>query len=120
MSPMASRRDSTSSWAAWSKPQSFLTDMKPYYSGLFGTYFKISDCEARLPKMHISINRGSIFSFSDSRSIAAQQNGDKSIWVRTSSVKPAGYDNTRGYHINNAKQAKKAQLAEYKDWAPSM
>ena len=103
---------------AWSKPQSFLTHKKPYYSGVFNTYFKISDFEARFPDIHSFINRGSIFSISDSRSITAQQMGDKSIWVCTSSVKPADYENTCGYDINDAKQAKKAQLAEYKDWAP--
>lgn len=93
---------------AWSKPQSPLTDKRPYYSGVFSTYFKISDCEARFPDIHSFINRGSIFSFSDSRSITAQQMGDKSIWVGTSSVKPANYENTCGYDVNDAKQAKKA------------
>jgi len=93
---------------AWSKPQSLLMDKRPYYSGVFSTYFKISDCEARFPDIHSFINRGSIFSFSDSRSITAQQMGDKSIWVGTSSVKPAIYENTCGYDVNDAKQAKKA------------
>lgn len=31
---------------AWSKPQSLLMNKRPYYSGVFSTYFKISDCEA--------------------------------------------------------------------------
>lgn len=46
--------------------------------------------------------------------------GDTSIWVGTSSVKPADYENTCGYDVYDAEQAKKAQLAEYKYWAPFM
>ena len=105
---------------AWTKPRSLLTNEEPYYSGIFGNYFRISDCETRFPDIHKYINRGSVFAFSDGRSITAQQLGDKSIWVGCSGVKPADFAEkaVAGYDVNDPKQAKAARLKEYSDWAP--
>lgn len=103
---------------AWSKPRSLLTDTRPYYSGVFGNYFRLSNCEERYPDIHRFVNRGSVFAFSDGRSITAQQMGDKSIWVGCSGVKPADFAETCGWDVNDPKAAKAARLEEYHDWAP--
>ena len=103
---------------AWSKPRSLLTDIKPYYSGVFGSYFRISSCEARYPDIHEFVNRGSAFAFSNGKSITAQQMGDASIWVGVSAVRPQDFPETCGFDVDNAKEAKSWYLKDYADWAP--
>ena len=103
---------------AWSKPRTLLTDVKPYYSGVFGSYFRISHCEARYPDIHNFVNRGSAFAFSDGKSITAQQMGDASIWVGVSAVRPMDFPEKCGFDVDNAKEAKAWYLKDYADWAP--
>ena len=103
---------------AWSKVRPVLSDAQPYYSGIAGHSLLIPDAEHQVPKLYELMNRGSVFSFSDSRSIMAQQMGDGSINVATWAVRPADWQ--KGYDVQDAAAVKSAILNEYAGWHPDL
>jgi 2-polyprenyl-6-methoxyphenol hydroxylase-like FAD-dependent oxidoreductase len=68
---------------AWSHVRSVLTDVKPEYSGVSGVRLTISKPQERCPDLYKLVNRGSMFAYSDSMSIMAQQQGTGEIGVST-------------------------------------
>jgi len=64
---------------AWSKVRPLVSTVKPAYSGITGIRMQIPDAANRYPDLYALVNRGSLFSYSDSRNINAQQLGDGSI-----------------------------------------
>lgn len=103
---------------AWSKTRPLLTDVKPYYSGVGGHSFYIADAEQTEPELYDLVNRGSVFAFSDSKSIMAQQMGDGGINVATWSVRPVDWQTE--YDCHDAAAAKAAARKEYADWDPRL
>lgn len=66
---------------AWSKTRMLLSESKPHYSGLGGWSMRITDAKKSAPDVYTFINRGSVFAFSDGKSLFGQQLGDGSIDV---------------------------------------
>ena len=66
---------------AWSKVRSFLTEESPFFSGIAGYLLLIPDAAETAPEVSKLVNRGNVFSYSDGKSIMAQQMNDKSIYV---------------------------------------
>lgn len=102
---------------AWSKVRPVLSKVKPIYTGVGGLEVGISDVEKRYPELHKLANRGSLFAFSDSKSIGAQQKGDGSLSVHVWSARDEDWMKTCGYNVHDSKEAKNAALKEYQDWA---
>lgn len=138
-----------------SPSSSFLTDgataasaAKPVYAGLAGFSCSIPDAARTAPGVYELVNRGSLFSFSDGKTLMGQQLGDGSIWVGASSVKGEDwvdeqqqrerlYRQQQQQHEQGAPTddaaARQPQdryrvgpwfkacvRAEYKDWAPEL
>ena len=101
---------------AWSKVRPSLTDEQPFYSGIGGHAFIIPDAEKTQPELFKLVNRGSLFSTSDTKSIMAQFMGEGSINVSTWSVRPKDWQKTCSYDVRDAKAAKEACRKEYADW----
>ncbi|GME27125.1 FAD/NAD(P)-binding domain-containing protein [Neofusicoccum parvum] len=59
----------------------------PVYSGIAGFRCSIPDAARTAPAVFELVNRGSLFAFSDSKTLMGQQLGDGSIWVSASGVK---------------------------------
>ncbi|KAF7186852.1 Monooxygenase asqM [Pseudocercospora fuligena] len=91
---------------AWSKVRPLLSNVQPYYSGIAGHQMIISDAEKNAPDLYEMVNRGSLFSFSDSKSIMSQQMGDGCINVSTWSTPFAG----EGVNLAFADAMKLAEL----------
>lgn len=102
---------------AWSKVRPILSEARPVYSGISGLWLKIEDVEKCHPDLHKLVNRGSLFSFSDLKSIGAQQMGDGSLSVYAWGKREENWMETCGYDVHNSKEAKAAALKEYQDWA---
>lgn len=106
---------------AWSKVRPLLSPtVQPIYCGLGGMNLVINEVEKRFPDLHALANRGSIFCFSDGKSITAQQLGDGSLSISAWSRRDENWMQTCGYDIHNAAAVKQALLREYEDWAPPL
>ena len=98
----------------WSKVRPFLSSEQPYYSGIAGHAFRIPDAEETQPELYELVNRGSLFSWSDSKSIMAQYMGDGSINIGTWSVRPKDWQ--QGYDVHDPAVVKESCRKEYSDW----
>lgn len=99
---------------AWSKVRNALTDEKPFYSGISGCTLTIPNAAETAPKVYDFVNRGSVFSFSDGKSINAQQLGTGAINVSTWRLQEKTVD------TKQPPSAKDEILEVYSDWAPDM
>lgn len=103
---------------AWSKVRPFLSPVKPTYSGVGGIEMDIPDAEKLHPDLHKLVNQGSLFSYSDGKSILAQQKSGGSLSVHVLGKKPdENWKQNCGYDIDNPQEVKKALLHDYEGWA---
>lgn len=103
---------------AWSRVRPFLSDVKPYYSGIAGHSLSIPNAEQTVPELYELVNRGSLFAFSDGKSVMAQWTGEGSINVGTWAVRPTDWQ--QKYDVHDATAVKAALLEEYSDWDPRL
>jgi 2-polyprenyl-6-methoxyphenol hydroxylase-like FAD-dependent oxidoreductase len=62
-----------------SKIRPYLTDIKPFYSGITAIEGAIYNSEINCPKVHKLLNGGKIFAFGDSKSLIVSSKGDGSL-----------------------------------------
>lgn len=105
---------------AWSKVRPLLSRVKPYYSGLGGIHSVVNNAEKEHPDLYKLVNRGSMFCFSDGKSLTAQQMGDGSITIGEWTQRPEDWQETCGYNLNDPSQVKRALLEEFCDWNPQL
>jgi len=101
---------------AWSKVRPVLSPAKPFYSGVAGHTFRIPDAQTVSPVGYELVNRGSLFAWSNGKSIMAQYMGDGSINVATWALKPEDWRKQCGHDVRDAKAVKEACTREYADW----
>lgn len=103
---------------AWSKVRPFLSQVKPAYSGVGGIEMDIPEADKRFPDLHKLVNHGSLFSYSDGKSILAQQKSGGSLAVHVLGKKSdENWKESCGYDISNPQEVKKALLHDYEGWA---
>ncbi|KAL9116891.1 MAG: hypothetical protein Q9187_006579 [Circinaria calcarea] len=105
---------------AWSKVRPLVSKEQPYYSGIGGMWGFVSNVQERYPELYDLVNRGSVFAFSDSKSITAQQKGDGSLYVTAMSVRDGSWNQNRENNVHDAKAEKAAITKEFRDWAPQL
>jgi len=105
---------------AWSRARARLTDVKPYYSGIGGYALSIPDAQNTQPELHGLVNHGSLFTWSDGKSIMAQQMGDGSINVGTWVVQPEDWQSKSEVGVHDAKALKKSLREFYAGWDPRL
>lgn len=105
---------------AWSKVRPLLSKVEPYYSGIGGIQSLVNDAEKLYPELYRLVNRGSVFCYSDGKSLNAQQLGDGTITVGSWTRRAEDWQKTCGYDLHDGKQVKKALLEEFKDWNPQL
>lgn len=101
---------------AWSRVRRLISDDKPFYSGIGGYAFSIPDAANNAPELSALVNRGSLFSWSDSKAVMAQQMGDGSLSVSTWRVLPENWQKECGYDVHDAKAVKQNCVREFADW----
>jgi 2-polyprenyl-6-methoxyphenol hydroxylase-like FAD-dependent oxidoreductase len=62
-----------------SKIRPYLTDIKPFYSGVTAIEGAVYDSEINAPNIHKLLNGGKIFAFGDSKSLIVSAKGDGSL-----------------------------------------
>jgi 2-polyprenyl-6-methoxyphenol hydroxylase-like FAD-dependent oxidoreductase len=105
---------------AWSKVRPVLSPIKPFYSGIAGHAFRITDAKTASTLQYDLVNRGSLFAWSNGKSIMAQYMGDGSLNIGTWALKPEGWRRQCGYDVHDAKAVKEACIQEYADWDPRL
>lgn len=105
---------------AWSKVRTLVSDVKPFYSGIAGHAFSIPDAQENHPELYDLVNRGSLFAFSDSKSIMAQYMSNGSLSIATWSVRDSDWQQTCGYDVHDPIAVKEACRKDYADWDPRL
>ncbi|KAI7513432.1 putative oligopeptide transporter [Hortaea werneckii] len=112
---------------AWSHVRPTLTDVRPVFSGIGGYSLVIPQAQKQNPKLFDLVNRGSVFAFSDGKSLTAQYMSDGSlnvgVWgVRAEAIAGEGRKKIDTNHdIEDSKVPLKSKLREqYHDWHPSL
>ena len=105
---------------AWSKVRPLLSEAQPLYSGLGGFHAVVPDAEKRHPELYQLVNKGSLFCYSDGKSLNAQQMGDGSIIVGSWTRRPEDWQKTCGYDVHNPQQIKESLLDVFHDWDPRL
>ena len=101
---------------AWSRVRPLVSTAQPYYSGIAGHSLSIPSAASTDPELSDLVNRGSLFSWSDGKSIMAQQMGDGSINVATWSVRPRDWQKECGYDVHDAEAVKAGFRREFEGW----
>ncbi|KAK0345926.1 hypothetical protein LTR91_022531 [Friedmanniomyces endolithicus] len=104
----------------WSKTRSLVTDIKPFYSGIAGHTMSIPDAAARHPTLYDAVARGTIYSYSDGKSLILQQMGDGSLLVGTWSAHSPDWQQNSGYDVHDPVAVKAAYRKQYADWHPTL
>ncbi|OQO09923.1 hypothetical protein B0A48_04278 [Cryoendolithus antarcticus] len=104
----------------WSKTRTFVTDVKPFYSGIAGHAFNIPDAKTTQPELYDLTNHGSLFAWSDGKTIMAQQQGDGAINVYVFGLRSEDWRKTCGYDVGDLEATKAACRKEYADWDPRL
>lgn len=105
---------------AWSKTRMLLSPDKPHYSGLGGWTMSISNAKETAPEVYTFVNRGSVFSYSDGKSLTGQQLGDGSINISHYGPYREDFTSQCGFDFENLEAAKQYILKELDDWAPQL
>jgi len=105
---------------AWSKVRSLLSDVKPFHTGISGFRWSILDPKEKHAELYALVNRGSMFSFGDHKSVSVQQMGDGSLNCSQWSVTPEDWQKHVNYDIKDAEAVKTAMLEKVHDWAPGL
>ncbi|KAJ5089657.1 hypothetical protein N7532_008341 [Penicillium argentinense] len=105
---------------AWSKIRKLISDQMPNYSGLTGISWTIPDAKEKAPECYKLVNRGSLYSYSDSRGIFSQQLGDGSLNVYTISPRPEDSQMSVPSHLDNVEAVRNALLEEFYEWDPRL
>ena len=105
---------------AWSRTRALLSPDKPHYSGLGGWTMQIPNAEETAPEAYAFVNRGSVFAYSDGKSLSGQQLGDGSLNV--SHYGPYAEDFTKqcGFNTEDMGVAKQYVLRELAAWPPQL
>lgn len=102
----------------WSRVRPLVSNEQPFYSGIAGHAFRLPDVEKTEPELYKLVNRGSLFSWGDGKSIMAQYTGDGSLNIGTWAVRPQNWKEE--YDVLDAAKVKEACRKEYADWDPRL
>jgi 2-polyprenyl-6-methoxyphenol hydroxylase-like FAD-dependent oxidoreductase len=105
---------------AWSKTRSILSSETPYYTGLGGWTMQIPDAKTTAPEIYKLVNRGSVFAFSDGKSIAIQQLSSGDIWVSIDAQQPERENRPANVETPDIEAVKKELASQFHDWVPEL
>lgn len=103
---------------AFSKTRSLLSSEKPFYVGLGGWALDIPSAATTAPEVYKLVNRGSVFVYSDHKTLNMQQLSDESIHLAYYGMHPEDFTKTCGFDASNLEEVKRALKKELADWKP--
>jgi 2-polyprenyl-6-methoxyphenol hydroxylase-like FAD-dependent oxidoreductase len=105
---------------AFSKTRALLTPDKPYYTGLAGWETQIPNAKKTAPAIYNLVNRGSVFAFSDGKSLSIQQLSSGNIRLSTYTQHPENFSRSLKIDCADLTVVKRALGVQYNDWAPEL
>ncbi|QIW95465.1 hypothetical protein AMS68_000983 [Peltaster fructicola] len=105
---------------AWSKTRARISNAQPMYSGISGHQMTIPNAERDHKELYDRLNRGSIFSYSNGKSIMAQQMGDGTMSIGLWCVQPQNWQDQAPFNTKDNAQIQAAYAELYKDWDPRL
>jgi 2-polyprenyl-6-methoxyphenol hydroxylase-like FAD-dependent oxidoreductase len=107
---------------AWSKVRPVITDIRPEYAGISGFGLLIHNPAEDHPDVSKMVGRGSYFTYSDRKALAAQRQGSGDIMVYAWSTESEDYPEKLWKEVaHNGEQLKIALLETlFQDWAPEL
>ncbi|KAF8605090.1 2-polyprenyl-6-methoxyphenol hydroxylase-like oxidoreductase [Ceratobasidium sp. AG-I] len=107
---------------AWSRVRPLLTSVVPFYSGISSFEFNITDPKAeKYDDINELVGAGSVFVFSDNRSIQVQRLGTGAIRIYASYGSGRDHpDWLDRFDTSNPSAIKAELLKYYEDWSPSL
>ena len=105
---------------AWSKIRKYVSGQMPEYSGVGGFNSYIHNAKETAPTVYNLTNRGSMFSFSDGKTLMTQQLGDGSLNVYCFMAKPESWFKDLPFDIQDVEAVRKVAMDEFHDWHPDL
>lgn len=105
---------------AFSKTRTFLTSQQPFSSGLGGYTMQIPNAQVTAPDVYNFVNRGSVFAYSDGKSMSMQQLSSGDIWVSTYGQYNEEKNRTQSTHSTELMHVTSALDVQFHDWAPKL
>ncbi|KAH7066975.1 hypothetical protein BKA63DRAFT_571368 [Paraphoma chrysanthemicola] len=105
---------------AFSKTRAYLTSEQPFYTGLGGWTIQIPDADVNAPAVYDFVNRGSVFAYSDGKSMSIQQLSSGNIWVATYRPQVEEHPSRLDLKLGDLAAAKQDLLISYQDWDPAL
>ncbi|KAJ4373278.1 hypothetical protein N0V83_003572 [Neocucurbitaria cava] len=105
---------------AFSKTRTLLSSEKPFYVGLAGWALTIPDPIHTAPEVYKMVNRGSVFAYSDGKSLNIQQLADESIHLSYYGPYPEDYTQTCGFDAQDLSVVKSKMKDALHDWSPKL
>jgi 2-polyprenyl-6-methoxyphenol hydroxylase-like FAD-dependent oxidoreductase len=105
---------------AFSKTRTVLSSEKPFYTGLAGWTMQIPNAETTAPDVYKLVNRGSVFAYSDGKSMAIQQLSSGNIWISTDAHHPEQPARNADTRTTDFATVKEALSAQFHDWTPEL
>ncbi|OSS48718.1 hypothetical protein B5807_07026 [Epicoccum nigrum] len=103
---------------AWSKTKTLLSSDLPSCSGLSGWTMQISNAKEVAPEAYKFVNRGSVFSYCEGKSVTVQQLDDGSLNVSHYGIRPADFIDHCEFDTEDLDATKNYILEQIHDWAP--
>ncbi|KAF2682552.1 hypothetical protein K458DRAFT_60586 [Lentithecium fluviatile CBS 122367] len=105
---------------AFSKTRQFLSSEKPFYTGLGGYAMAIPDAAERAPDVNKLVDRGSVFSFGDYKTLNGQQLGSGNIDVSYYAHFDEDFTKKCGFDVTDVNAVKDHLRKELHDWSPEL
>ncbi|CAG8281554.1 unnamed protein product [Penicillium salamii] len=101
---------------AWSKTRKLLSSQRPAYSGISGVTFNIPHAKDKAPECYETVNRGSVFAYSDGKAITGQQVGDGSLNISAWCAQGEDWTENAAHGVSTVQGARSQILDTYQDW----
>lgn len=101
-----------------SKIRPYITDIKPFYSGILMLEGNIYNAHNTAPQISILLNGGKIMAFGNEKDLLLGQKGDDEIGFYASFRAPENWATASGLDFNNNQQVAEWFKKNYHKWAP--
>ena len=101
-----------------SKIRPFVTDIKPFWTGITMLEGSIKDSEKTAPNIHQLLKGGKIFAYGNGKTLFVSSKGDGNFGFATSCKTEEFWDKKSGIDFKDNKQILAWFKREYKEWSP--
>ncbi len=101
-----------------SKIRPFVTDIKPFWTGITMLEGAIKNSEKTAPHIHKLLQGGKIFAYGNEKTLFVSSKGDGSFGFGTGCKTEEFWDKKSGIDFSNNKQVLAWFKKEYKEWSP--